>query len=219
MAIRNGGVWAVGGAPGRRFVSALHSTMTIFGFNTDVKLGDTIYHVQSEARQGDMLLQTLVFVKGQCVGKRAVSYAQKTTEPNFSEQAMHELLKSQHKAVLEAIQQGRIESILARDSSIQDVGDGGLTLNWTNPAQAPEGATASMCFQVLYEGRAVPGADISVSATSPTSVPAVFSATTDVQGNATVSFAVTQQIMEDGAVMVRASHQGKSATRKFRFKK
>ena len=76
-----------------------------------------------------------------------------------------------------------------------------------------------MCFQVLYEGRAVPGADISVSATSPTSVPAVFSATTDVQGNATVSFAVTQQIMEDGAVMVRASHQGKSATRKFRFKK
>jgi hypothetical protein len=193
--------------------------MTIFGFNTDVKLGETIYHVQSEARQRDMLLQTLVFVKGQCVGKRAVSYAQKTAEPNFSEQAMHELLKSQHKAVLDAIQQGRMESILAGDSSVQDVGDGGLTLNWTNRAESPEGAAASMTFQVLREGKAVHGADISVSASSPVNTPAVATATTDAQGNATVSFALTQQIMEDGSVMVRASHQGGSATRKFRFRK
>jgi hypothetical protein len=195
------------------------SIMTIFGFNTDVKLGDTIYHVQSEARQRDMLLQTLVFVKGQCVGKRAVSYAQKTTETDFSEQAMHELLKGQHKTVLDAIQQGRIESILAGDSSIQDVGEGGLTLNWTNPAQSPQGAKASMSFQVLHEGRAVPGANISVSASLPANAPEVASATTDAQGNATISFSLTEQTMEDGAVMVRASHQGKSATRKFRFKK
>ena len=193
--------------------------MTIFGFNTDVKLGDTVYHVQSEARQRDMLLQTLVFVKGQCVGKRAVSYAQKTAEPNFSEQAMHELLKSQHKAVLDAIQQGRIESILAGDSSIQDVGEGGLTLNWTNPAQPPQGATASMSFQVLHEGKAVHGADISVSESTPASAPAVSSATTDAQGNATLEFPLTQQMMDDGGVIVRASHHGKSATRKFRFKK
>jgi hypothetical protein len=30
----------------------------IFGFNTDVKHGDTIYHVQSEARESEKLLQT-----------------------------------------------------------------------------------------------------------------------------------------------------------------
>ena len=35
--------------------------MTIFGFNTDVKLADVVYHVQSEARQQDLLLQTLIF--------------------------------------------------------------------------------------------------------------------------------------------------------------
>ena len=47
----------------------------IFGFNTDVKHGDTIYHVQSEAREGEKLLQTQVFVRGQCVGKKAIAYA------------------------------------------------------------------------------------------------------------------------------------------------
>ncbi len=33
----------------------------IFGFNTDVKHEGTIYHVQSEARENELLLQTQVF--------------------------------------------------------------------------------------------------------------------------------------------------------------
>ena len=52
----------------------------IFGFNTDVKHGDTVYHVQSEARENELLLQTQVFVRGRCIGKRATSYADKAAE-------------------------------------------------------------------------------------------------------------------------------------------
>ncbi|MGE5324073.1 MAG: hypothetical protein ACM3SW_14485 [Actinomycetota bacterium] len=193
--------------------------MTIFGFNTDVKIGETVYHVQSEARQADMLLQTMVFVKGQCVGKRVVSYAQKSVQPDFSEQAMHEFLKAQHKTVLEAIQEGRIETILGTEASIQDVGEGGLTLNWTNSVQTPDQADVSMCFQVTDAGKAVSGAAVSVSASVPADAQAVATATTDAQGKATVSFSLTQQMRQDASVMARASHGGKSATRKFRFKK
>lgn len=193
--------------------------MTIFGFNTDVKIGDTVYHVQSEARQADMLLQTMVFVKGQCVGKRVVSYAQKSAQPDFSEQAMHEFLKTQHKTVLEAIQQGRVETILGTEASIQDVGEGGLSLNWTNSTQTPESADVSMCFQVTEAGTAVSGAAVSVSASEPANAQAVATATTDMQGTATVTFSLTQQMVQDASVMARASYGGKSATRKFRFKK
>jgi hypothetical protein len=46
----------------------------IFGFNTDIRHADTVYHVQSEAREADQSLQTQVFVKGRCIGKRAVPY-------------------------------------------------------------------------------------------------------------------------------------------------
>src|SRR5215831_12356935 len=87
--------------------------MTIFGFNTDVKFGDVVYHVQSEARTHDLLLQTLVFSKGQCVHKRAFSYAENTLRPDFSEDAMHELLKIQHKAVIDAVNQGSLEALIA----------------------------------------------------------------------------------------------------------
>src|SRR3954471_20306665 len=105
--------------------------MTIFGFNTDVKLADVVYHVQSEARQNDLLLQTLVFVKGQCVGKHTVSYARQVSQPEFSTEGIHELLKTQHKSVLDAIQQGRMESVLGSGSEVQDVGGSGLSLQWT----------------------------------------------------------------------------------------
>jgi hypothetical protein len=192
--------------------------MTIFGFNTDVKLGDVVYHVQSEARQGDMLLQTLVFVKGQCVGKRAVSYAQKSGEAGFSEQAMHELLKAQHRAVLEEIQQGRIESVLGSERGIQDVGEGGLTLTWVNSAEQPNGSSLSMSFHVLDGNNRVSGAEIEISSISP-GAPAVANATTNAAGDATLLVSLTGEILQDSAVMARASHAGKSATRKFRIKK
>ena len=45
----------------------------IFALNTDVKHGDTIYHVQNEAREGERLLQTQVFVRGRYIGKIATS--------------------------------------------------------------------------------------------------------------------------------------------------
>src|SRR5258708_20280012 len=97
--------------------------MTIFGFNTDVRHDDTVYHVQSEARQGELLMQTLVFVKGQCIGKRVVSYANNAAEPGFSEDGIHELIKAQPKAVLGAISEGRLDSVLGPTQQIPHTTD------------------------------------------------------------------------------------------------
>ena len=88
----------------------------IFGFNTDVKFADTVYHVQSEARLHELVLQTLVFLKGRCIGKRTSSYAEQTKQPGFSEEHMHEMLKDQHKHFVAAVREGRIESELGEHS-------------------------------------------------------------------------------------------------------
>src|SRR5205814_7164938 len=65
----------------------------IFGFNTDVKHDDTVYHVQSEAREAELLLQTQVFVRGRCVGKRATSYADKLASGCLSDQQKEQVLR------------------------------------------------------------------------------------------------------------------------------
>ena len=86
----------------------------IFGFNTDVKHGDTIYHVQSEARESEKLLQTQVFMRGRCVGKKAISYAT-SLEAGFSDAQKEQQLRDQHRLVLESIREGKLESVGFQD--------------------------------------------------------------------------------------------------------
>lgn len=192
--------------------------MTIFGFNTDVKHADTVYHVQSEARQNDLLLQTLVFVKGQCVGKRTVSYAQQVSQPEFSTEAIHELLKSQHKTVLEAIQQGSLEAELGNGSEVQDVGGTGLSLQWTT-APASDAADLPVTFRVLDSGSPANGAEVAVRGVIASDGSELAHGVADDAGAVELSIPLTEEVLTRGAVMVQATHQGKSVTRKFRLKR
>jgi hypothetical protein len=192
--------------------------MTIFGFNTDVKLADVVYHVQSEARQNDLLLQTLVFVKGQCVGKQAFSYAQELSHPGFSTEAIHELLKTQHKAVLDAIQQGQMPTALSSGGEVQDVGGAGLSLQWTTAA-AGDAAALPVSFRVLDFGQAATGAELVVRGVIASDGLELARGVADNQGAVELSIPLTEEVLARGAVMVQATRQGKSVTRKFRVKR
>jgi hypothetical protein len=192
--------------------------MTIFGFNTDVKLADVVYHVQSEARQNDLLLQTLVFVKGQCVGKQAFSYAQELSHPGFSTEAMHELLKTQHKTVLDAIQQGQMNSVLGSGAEVQDIGGSGLSLQWKSGV-AGEGSDLPVNFQVLDAGKAASGAEVVVRGIIASDGLELARGATDSGGVVQLSIPLTEDVLSRGAVMVQATLQAKSVTRKFRVKR
>jgi hypothetical protein len=192
--------------------------MTIFGFNTDVKHADVIYHVQSEARQNDLLLQTLVFVKGQCVGKQAFSYAQEISHPGFSTEAMHELLKTQHKAAIDAIQQDQLNSKLGNGAEVQDVGGSGLSLQW-KAAAAGEGSDLPVNFQVLDFGQSADGAEVVVRGVIAADGLELARGIADANGSIQLSIPLTEDVLSRGAVMVQATHQAKSVTRKFRVKR
>ncbi len=192
--------------------------MTIFGFNTDVQQGDVVYHVQSEARQNDLLLQTLVFVKGQCLGKQAFSYAHEISRPDFSTEAMHELLKTQHKAVIDAIQQGQMNSILGGGAEVQDVGGSGLSLQW-KALPAGDAADLPVSFQVFDSGKPATGAEIVVRGVIASDGLELARGVADDSGSIGLSIALTEDVLNRGAVMVQATRDGKSVTRKFRVKR
>lgn len=193
--------------------------MTIFGFNTDVKQGDQVYHVQSEARQNDLLFETLVFVKGQCIGKKTVSYAHRLRQPEFSDPAMQELLKLQHKTVLQAIQQDELKAVLGSDTEIQDMNGSGLSIKWVAVAESSDSSSVRLHFQVLDSGEPVSGAEITIFPCMPGSEAALTRGTTDPSGTAGVWLEPSEQVTRDRAVIVEAKHGDKSATRKLRFKK
>jgi len=193
--------------------------MTIFGFNTDVKHNDTLYHVQSEAHPGDLLVQTLVFIKGQCIGKRTVSYAQEASKPDFSDQAIHELLKTQHRTVIDSIIAGTLQSALGTVGAAEDIADSGVSLAWIKAEPMTAEPILTMHFQVTASGKGVPGAELVFRVGSSADAPVIARATSDSSGQVKTQIAITEDLRRESAITVQATRGNKSATRKFRFKK
>jgi hypothetical protein len=193
--------------------------MTIFGFNTDVRHGETIYHVQSEARPSDLLVQTLVFLKGQCVGKRTVSYAQRAARPDFSDQAIHELLKLQHRTVVDAITGGNMESVLGTSEDVSDIGGSGLSLNWVKAEPTGGQSMITVHLQVTDSGQGVAGAHVISRAGTAADSQVIAQAVADPSGHVEMQIPLTEELRRESAITVQANHGQRSATRKFRFKK
>jgi len=196
------------------------SIAMIFGFNTDVKQGDTVYHVQSEARKADLLLQTMVFVRGHCIGKYASSYAEHVGDPGFSEEYIHDLLKNQHREVLEAVKAGSIEQFFRDQTEIRDAGGETLALTWLNSDDVPIARKLVMRLLVSESGAAVDSALVTSRLQYPAGVPIHSQTVSEKDGRVELELDLRQleQGVRDPVVFVRATHGEKSVTRKYRLK-
>src|SRR5271170_3963865 len=182
----------------------------IFGFNTDVKHGDTIYHVQSEARESEKLLQTQVFVRGRCVGKRAISYANSASQAGFGDPQKEQQLRDQHRLVLEAIREGKLESVLDRAETEVLAGIKQLDVQWENAASVHANRNLTMQLRVTEEGTAVAGARLTFRFARPDASPFYTQAVTDPAGTAEISVEVEESALSDSSVIVQANHEGRT---------
>ena len=196
----------------------------IFGFNTDVKYADTVYHVQSEVRKHDLLLQTQVFVRGRCIGKRATSYGDRAN--NITEEALHEELKGQHRGIVDAVREGRVDQVLAAPtaSGIQPAGAGngtgsGLDVEWTNADAAYTEGSVVMRFKVTQGGLGVAGAKLTSRLNVANDAPIYSQASTDDGGTAEMRVFVDEAALQDAAVLVQAKVGEQTASKKFLLKR
>ncbi len=190
----------------------------IFGFNSDIRYEGTVYHVQSEARVADLLLQTHIFLGGRCVGKHASSYAEQAIRPGFSEDEVHELLKRQHRYVLDSVREGRLAALLAASAAIEDAGRHGLALEWLNAPNGYSDGVLRLRFLVTRQGQRVPGALLTARIGVSAEATVHSKALTGADGIAEISVALDASAGEV-ALLVRATHAGASASRKLRLRK
>lgn len=192
----------------------------IFGFNTDIRHEDIVYHVQSEAREGEQLLQTQVFVKGRCIGKRAVPYGSlgaqgDGTSPN-PDQEREKMLRELHREVLDAIRAGRLDTIFdKRETSDSLAAIKELDLQWTNAGSVHSSGALTMRIRVTDAGASVEGARLTLRFARPNAAPYYTQAVTDATGNAEMKVQVDEESLPDSSVLVQASFSGRTATRKF----
>ncbi|MGB8580100.1 MAG: hypothetical protein WCD47_04715 [Candidatus Sulfotelmatobacter sp.] len=191
----------------------------IFGFNTDVKHGDTIYHVQSEARESEKLLQTQVFMRGRCIGKKAISYAASAQQQDFGDAQKEQQLRDQHRLVLEAIREGKLDDVLDHAETESLAGIKQLDVQWENAASVHADRKLTMQLRVTEAGSAVPAARLTFRFARPDAAPFYTQAVTDSTGNAAISIEVDESSLSDSSVMVQANHEGRTVTRKFALRK
>ena len=192
----------------------------IFGFNTDVKHEGTVYHVQSEARENELLLQTQVFVRGRCIGKRAISYADKAAESGFTDQQKEQILREQHRLVLDSIRDGRLDSVLDRQltpESLAAIKE--LDVHWLNAGSVHADRNLILRLRVTEGGTAVEGARLTVRFARPDAAPFYTQVVTSPEGDAELKIDVDEASLPDSAVLVQANYSGRTATRKFHLRK
>jgi hypothetical protein len=191
----------------------------IFVFNTDVKHGDTIYHVQSEARESEKLLQTQVFVRGRCVGKKAIPYANSVQEAGYGDPQKEQQLRDQHRLVLESIREGKLESVLDKAESETLAAIKQLDVQWENSSSVHANRNLTMQLRVTEAGAAVASARLTFRFARPDAAPFYTQTVTDGAGNASISFEVEESALPDSSVMVQANYEGRTVTRKFALRK
>lgn len=211
----------------------------IFGFNTDIRHEDTVYHVQSEAREGEQLLQTQVFVRGRCIGKRAIPYGESPAEGVGSENAnaassdaksnearsssddqeKEKRLRELHREVLDAIRDGKLDAILdKRDTPETLAAVKRLDLEWVNARSVHSAGALTMQIRVTDAGATVSGARLTLRFARPNAAPYYAQVLTDAKGNAEMNVQVDENALADSSVIVQASFDGRTATRKFQLR-
>jgi len=191
----------------------------IFGFNTDIKQGDTVYHVQSEARESELLLQTQIFVRGRCIGKHATPYGDKLAG-GFTDQQKELGLRDQHRMVLDAIRDGRLDDVLDKRETPETLAAvKELDLHWTNANSVHASGNLTMRLRVTEGGAAIPGARLTVRFARPDVTPLYAQVVTDQAGDAEMKLEMDESSLPDSSVLVQASYSGRTARRKFQLRR
>ena len=192
----------------------------IFGFNTDIKHEGTVYHVQSEARQQETLLQTQVFLRGRCIGKRASSYSERAAAPDFSEAQIEQLLRAQHKLVSDAVKEGHLDRVLDKHETPDSLAAvRQLDLQWVNASDVFPDSALVMRLLVTDSGTPAAGVKLVSRVNLPDQKPSFSDATTDDHGAAEMKFSFDESALSQASILVQANHAGRTATRKFSLRK
>jgi hypothetical protein len=90
----------------------------LFGHNTNVKAGETTYHVQTEDRgAANALIDTTVYFSGRVLHRRTNNYFDLLPLNPGREQALKLRLDEQHRAVVEELRSGALHLALPRDET------------------------------------------------------------------------------------------------------
>ena len=110
----------------------------ITGYNTDVRHGEVVYHVQTEDKgAANPFIESLVYVGGQVLASKRASYADLLAEGR-EEKEIIAFMDHQHRTMIAAIRHGKLDAKLAAMTASRQTGQ--YPAYETPQAPAPPGS-------------------------------------------------------------------------------
>jgi hypothetical protein len=197
-----------------------------FGFNSNVRVGGALYHVQTEDRgPAHPFLDTVVYLGGRVVYKRSTNYEQFAHEADAKalELQLHERLSRQHRDVIAELEAGALSiPVNSAASQAPETADAPsrLDLRLLNP-EAWFIAGAVILEIELSEGRSskrIGDADVEACLEHKKRRIPCAEARTDASGCATLKFALPSTVAAGSSLVVRASDGSRYGEIRFRLK-
>jgi hypothetical protein len=185
-----------------------------FGFNSNVRLGDDLYHVQTEDR-GPVhpFLDTVVYQAGRVIYKRSTSYEEFAATANAEDLAkqLHERLAQQHNEVIAGLETGTLEfrnSANERHHAATPLtADQGLDVRLGNPKTwfAAGQATLEIDLRQKDSGEGLSGAEVEAFVERENERTPCARAQADAGGHATLKFAMPSTASDGAILVIRAT--------------
>lgn len=154
----------------------------IFGFNTDVRVGKVLYHVQTEDRgASNPVIDTTIYIGGRVLAKRTTSYRDFLFSPDFSDSELHARLEGQHQQLIEEIRMGLLPEMAELGA---EAPKSGISVQLLNAGTFMVGTTANLKLGVTERGskKPLPGVLVRAEIQAGTTQPVRLEAKTNAQG-------------------------------------
>jgi hypothetical protein len=186
------------------------------GFNTDIRVGERVFHVQTEDRGPSRpVIDTMVYQNGRVLHRRSCDYTEFIDSPDFNPEALHERVQQQHKNVIEDLRSGSIDTDAATSASSNDDGPGaaeaadsassGIQVQLLNPESWLTAGNILLHVEIVRRADQQPESGAQVEAMIEGSLDETrHSATTDAQGRTQILFPMPKLGKGGLALIIRA---------------
>jgi hypothetical protein len=132
------------------------------GFNTDVHIGEQVFHVQTEDRgPTHPAIDTAVYQNGRVLHRRSLNYEQFVASEGFSTEELSRRVESQHRAVIDDLRSGALDADIAAAAE-QTARAAGIQVQLLNSSSWLSGGHVSLDIEIQRraDGQPEPGAEV-----------------------------------------------------------
>lgn len=186
------------------------------GFNTDVRVGDRVFHVQTEDRgPSHPVIDTAIYLQGRVVHRHSRGYDHRTLSVELNDDALHKRVEEQHRALIEDLRAGKLDAEIGV-ASAQTGHPPAIQIELLNAKSWLSGGKVLLDVEVLQRSNRQPEPAVEVKAFIEGALrDGQHCATTDERGRVRIEFPLPPLGKGDLTLVIRASKDADNGELRF----